>query len=139
LAGQNAAGAGQSDKANIKRAGLSSKVEIRIGNAINILPLLEQEQAGPFDLVFIDADKPPYAEYFEWAIRLGRPGTIIVADNVIRNGKVLDPHSADEKVKGVQRLNAMLAKYPGVTATILQTVGVKEYDGMVVAVINHSE
>lgn len=126
-------------KANIQHAGLASKVDIRTGKALAILPQLEQEQAGPFDMIFIDADKPPYAEYFEWAVKLGRPGTIIVADNVIRNGKVLDPRSEDKKVKGVQRLNALLAGYPGITATILQTVGVKEYDGMVVAVINYPE
>lgn len=122
--------------ANIARAGLSDKVEVRTGKALELLPEIEKEQAGPFDMIFIDADKPPYVEYFEWAIRLGRPGTIIVADNVIRNGKILEAGSTDEKVLGVQRLNAQLNSYPNITATILQTVGVKEYDGMVIAVIN---
>jgi caffeoyl-CoA O-methyltransferase len=100
------------------------------------LQQIEKEQKEPFDMIFIDADKPPYAEYFQWAIKLARPGAVIVADNVVRNGKVLDSNSTDEKVQGVQRLNKMLANCTEVTATILQTVGVKEYDGMVVAVVN---
>ena len=87
-------------------------------------------------MIFIDADKPTYLEYFKWAIRLGRPGTVIIADNVIRNGKVRDTNSSDEKVIGVQKLNEFLAGCTDVTVTILQMVGVKEYDGMVVSVIN---
>ncbi len=121
---------------NINNAGLTHKVEIRTGKALDILPKLEQENAGPFDLIFIDADKPPYLEYFNWAIRLSRPGSIIVADNVIRAGKVLDPNSEDEAVKGVQRLNNFLAVCKEVTATIIQTVGTKEHDGMVIAFVN---
>lgn len=120
----------------IKNAGLDSKIEIRQGKAMDILQEIERENNSPFDMIFIDADKPPYTEYFEMAIRLGRPGTVIVADNVIRNGEVLNEASDDEKVLGVRRLNAMLANCPEVTATILQTVGIKEYDGMVIAVIN---
>lgn len=120
---------------NIAAAGLSDKVEIRTGAALDVLRQIAGEQRPPFDMIFIDADKPPYTEYFQWAIRLGRPGTIIVADNVIRNGKVLDRNSADEKVKGVQRLNSFLSQCAQVSATILQTVGIKEHDGMVVAVI----
>lgn len=122
-------------RANIDRAGVAEVVEIRVGKALDLLPLLETEE--PFDMVFIDADKPPYVEYFQWAVRLARPGALIVADNVIRNGKVLDRDSADEKVRGVQRFNAMLAANTSVTATILQMVGVKEYDGMALAVVNH--
>ena len=121
---------------NIENAGLTDKIEIREGAALDILPQLEKESIGPFDFIFIDADKPPYVEYFQWAIKLGRPRTIIVADNVIRNGKVLDSESSDEKVQGVQRLNSFLQSCNEVTATILQTVGIKEFDGMVVAVIN---
>jgi len=121
---------------NIENAGMIDKIEIRYGAALDILPQLEKEKQEPFDLIFIDADKPPYTEYFQWAIKLGRPGTIIIADNVIRNGKVLNTDSDDEKVKGVQRLNSWLSSCKEVTATILQTVGVKEYDGMVVAVMN---
>ena len=123
-------------KKNIENACLSSKVELRLGKALDILPELEKEQKEPFDMIFIDADKPPYTEYVQWAIKLGRPGSVIVADNVVRNGKILEPNSTDEKVQGVQRLNKMLENCPEVTATILQTVGVKEHDGMVVAVIN---
>ncbi|MCC6460299.1 MAG: O-methyltransferase [Saprospiraceae bacterium] len=120
---------------NIVAAGLSEKVEIRVGKALELLPQLEAENAGPFDLVFIDADKPPYTEYFQFALRLSRPGTLIVADNVIRNGQVLDAQTTDAKVAGVQRFNAMLASEPAVEATILQMVGSKEWDGMALAVV----
>ncbi len=122
---------------NIKNAGLENTVEIRVGNALDILPQIAAEQLAPFDMIFIDADKPPYVEYFEWALKLARPGTIIVADNIIRNAKVLDANSTDEKVKGVQRFNTWLSNCTQVTATILQTVGAKEYDGMAIAVVNH--
>lgn len=120
---------------NIALAGLSDKVDIRIGKGLEVLPQLEAEGAGPFDMIFIDADKPPYTEYFQHALRLSRPGTLIVADNVIRDGKVLDPDSPDEMVRGVQRFNKMLAAEKRVTATILQTVGVKEWDGMALAIV----
>ena len=123
---------------NIDRAGLQSQVDIRVGKALDILPQLEAEGVGPFDMIFIDADKPPYTEYFQWALRLARPGTLIVADNVIREGKVIDPKSADEMVKGAQRFNAMLGSNSAVTATIIQTVGAKEHDGMAIAVVNNS-
>lgn len=121
---------------NIKNAGLENKVEIRVGKALDILPQLKAEQVEPFDFIFIDADKPPYVEYFEWALQLARPGTIIVADNIIRNAKVLDANSTDDKVKGAQRFNTWLSNCTQVTATILQTVGAKEYDGMAIAVVN---
>ena len=120
---------------NIDRAGLSSKVDIRVGKAIELLPRLVKEKAGPFDMIFIDADKPPYAEYFEWALKLSRPGTLIIADNVIRDGKVLDQNHDDAMVKGAQRFNKALAENRNVSAIILQTVGLKEYDGMAIAVV----
>ena len=120
---------------NIDRAGLSSKVEVRVGKAIEWLPRLVEEKAGPFDMIFIDADKPPYTEYFEWALKLSRPGTLIIADNVIRDGKVLDPKTEDPMVKGAQRFNKALAANRNVSATILQTIGLKEYDGMAIAVV----
>ena len=120
---------------NIERAGLSSKVDILEGKAIDLLPQLLAENAGPFDMIFIDADKPPYTEYFEWALKLSRPGTVIIADNVIRDGKVLDPGQEDPMVKGAQRFNRALAASPEVTATILQTIGLKEYDGMAIALV----
>lgn len=123
-------------KQNFVYAGLDSKIDIRIGKALDILPQLATEGLPPFDLIFIDADKPPYLKYFEWAIQLGRPGTIIIADNVIRNGQVLNEQSTDEKVQGVRRLNQALADNTAVTSVILQNVGIKEYDGMVVAVVN---
>src|SRR6185295_219467 len=120
---------------NIDRAGLSSKVEVREGKAIELLPRLVEEKAGPFDMIFIDADKPPYTEYFEWALKLSRSGTLIIADNVIRDGKVLDPNHDDPMVKGAQRFNKALAANKRVSATILQNIGVKEYDGMAIAIV----
>ncbi|MBB6498186.1 O-methyltransferase [Pedobacter cryoconitis] len=121
---------------NIEKAGLSDKVDFRVGKAIEILPQLLEDKEGPFDLIFIDADKPPYTEYFEYALKLARPGTVIICDNVIREGKVLDENTTDEKVKGVQRFNKMLQSNQDVTATIIQTVGVKEHDGIAIAVVN---
>lgn len=123
-------------KNNIEMAGLSHVVDIRIGRALDLLPQLEANQEGPFDMIFIDADKPPYTEYFQWALKLSRPGTLIVADNVIRDGKVLDKNTTDEMVQGAQRFNTFLANSPSVTATIIQTVGSKMHDGMALAVVN---
>lgn len=116
---------------NIDRAGLAEKVEVRVGRALDLLPGLE----GVFDMIFIDADKPPYAEYFQWALRLSRPGTLIVADNVIRDGQVLDANNPDEKVIGARRFNELLAGTEAVSAVILPTVGIKEFDGMALAVV----
>ncbi|MDP4262154.1 MAG: O-methyltransferase [Bacteroidota bacterium] len=120
---------------NINDAGLSGKVEIRVGDALEILPKMIHDKEGPFDLVFVDADKPPYAEYFSFALSLARPGTLLVFDNVIREGKILDPATTDEKVKGVQRFNKILSDNPHVTSTILPIVGIKEYDGMALAIV----
>jgi caffeoyl-CoA O-methyltransferase len=122
-------------RANIDRAGLSNKVEVRVGKAIDSLPVLEKEKAGPFDMIFIDADKPPYKEYYEWAIRLSRPGTLIIADNVIREGKVLDPKSEDDMVQGVQRFNQAMAANAATIGTIVQNVGAKVHDGMAIMVV----
>lgn len=121
-------------KTNLERAGLTDTVDLRVGKGLDLLPQLEKE--APFDMIFIDADKPPYLEYFQWALRLSRPGTLLVFDNVIRDGKVLDNETTDEKVAGVQRLNQALGKDPRVCATILTTVGIKDYDGMAIAVVN---
>jgi caffeoyl-CoA O-methyltransferase len=120
---------------NFGRCDLTSKIEIRVGKAIDLLPRLDAEDAGPFDMIFIDADKPPYLEYFKWALKLSRPGTLIIADNVIREGKVLLEESPDEMVTGVKRLNSFLAACPDVTATIFQTIGTKEHDGMAIAIV----
>ncbi|HAO05432.1 MAG TPA: O-methyltransferase [Chryseobacterium sp.] len=127
---------GEVAQKNIDNAGLSQKVDLRVGKALDILPQIIEEQGELFDMIFIDADKPPYTEYFDNALQLSRPGALIICDNVIRVGKVLDKNSTDEKVQGVQRLNKMLSENKKVTATILQTVGVKEYDGMAIAVVN---
>lgn len=120
---------------NINKANLQDIVDIRVGKALDILPQIQANDEGPFDLIFIDADKPPYLEYFDWAIALARPGTLIIADNVIREGKVLDADSSDDKVIGVQRLNESLGENPKVFSTIIQTVGTKEHDGMVLAIV----
>jgi predicted O-methyltransferase YrrM len=121
---------------NIIKAGLDTMVDIKVGKAIDTLQAFDADDIGPFDMIFIDADKPPYTEYFDWAVKLSRPGAIIVADNVVREGKVLDEKHPDEKVQGVQRLNKALADDKRVTATIIQNVGVKYHDGMVIAVVN---
>jgi len=123
-------------KANIERAGLSKIVDVRIGKAIDLLPQLYANNEGPFDMIFIDADKTPYTEYFQWSLKLSHSGTLIVADNVIREGNVLDPASTDEMVQGVQRFNDFLSQTKSVTATIIQTVGSKVHDGMALAVVN---
>ncbi|HET6256293.1 MAG TPA: O-methyltransferase [Puia sp.] len=122
-------------KANLERAGLTGRVDLRIGKALDLLPELAAGSGGPFDMVFIDADKPPYTEYFQWALRLSRPGALLIFDNVVREGKVLDPSSDDPAVQGVQRLNRALAAEPRVNATILATVGLKKYDGMAIALV----
>jgi len=122
-------------KRNISAAGLSNIVDIRLGKAMDSLQQLIKEDAGPFDMIFIDADKPPYKEYFELSLKLARPGTLIIADNVIRDGKVL-LDKTDEMAEGAKRFNAALAGNNAVTATIIQTVGTKEHDGMAIAVVN---
>jgi caffeoyl-CoA O-methyltransferase len=121
---------------NIREAGLDSLVKIRVGKALDILPKIEAERESPFDMIFIDADKPPYTEYLQWALKLSRPGTLIVADNVIREGKVLEPDSEDEMVRGVQRFNKALAEDPRVTSIVVQTVGQKDHDGMAIGIVN---
>jgi predicted O-methyltransferase YrrM len=120
---------------NIKRAGLAKCVELRLGPALETLPQLAAEGQGPFDLIFIDADKPSTPEYFEWALRLSRQGSLIIVDNVVRDGKVIDPASADRSVQGVRRLNELMAAEPRVSVTALQTVGSKGYDGFAIALV----
>jgi len=120
-------------RANIARAGLADKVEVRVGKALDTLPQLASE--APFDMVFIDADKEGYCDYLAWSLKLTRPGSLIVADNVVRKGAVVDPASPDSMVQGVRRFNQMLAAEPRVSATAIQTVGAKGYDGFAVAVV----
>jgi predicted O-methyltransferase YrrM len=122
-------------QANIRRAGLDGIIDLRVGAALDTLPLLVAEGRGPFDLIFIDADKPNNAAYLEWALKLSRTGTVLVADNVVRNGAVIDPESSDKSVNGVRAFIDMLAKEPRLTATALQTVGSKGWDGFVIAVV----
>lgn len=122
-------------RANIARAGLAARVEIRVGRASDTLPDLAAEGKGPFDFIFIDADKEGYVDYLDWSLQLSRPGTMIVADNVIRDGKVLDAESEDALVQGVRRFNEVLAADPRVLATAFQTVGGKGHDGMAIALV----
>jgi predicted O-methyltransferase YrrM len=119
-------------RANLQRAGLTGRVEVVVGDALITMPTL----AGPFDLVFIDADKKNNPAYFGWAVKLSRPGTVIVVDNVVRGGAVADPTSTDENVQGARRLMALIEREPRVSATAIQTVGGKGYDGFVLAVVN---
>jgi predicted O-methyltransferase YrrM len=122
-------------QANIARAGLADKVDLRLGRALDILPRLAAEGVGPFDFIFIDADKPSYAEYFSWALKLSRRGTLIIGDNVIRRGGVINPAAEDPRVPGVRRFNEVVAAEPRVAATAIQTVGAKGYDGFTIAVV----
>jgi predicted O-methyltransferase YrrM len=116
---------------NLAGAGLSEVVEVRVGPALDTLPRLE----GPFDLTFIDADKQNNAAYFRWALKLSRPGSLIVVDNVVRDGAVIDARSRDAAVQGVRRLYELIATEPRVAATAVQTVGVKGYDGFAIALV----
>ena len=122
-------------KANIERAGLSDVVELRVGAALETLPKLAAEKREPFDFIFIDADKENYPGYFEWALKLSRRGTTIIADNVVRNGEVINPDSADPRVQGVRRFHQLVAAERRVSATAIQTVGSKGYDGFTMAVV----
>ncbi|MEU4894701.1 O-methyltransferase [Streptomyces sp. NPDC044780] len=122
-------------RANVARAGLGEVVEIRTGPALDSLPRLAEEGAGPFDLVFIDADKPNNPGYLEWALRLTRPGSLIIGDNVVRDGAVADPASTDPKVRGVRRFTELIAQEPRLTGTAIQTVGEKGYDGFALALV----
>jgi predicted O-methyltransferase YrrM len=116
-------------RANLKRAQVDHRVDLRVGSCLDVLPALAAEGKAPFDFIFIDADKDNYAEYLDWSVRLSRPGTFIFADNVIREGGVVDPKSTDAAVRGVQRFNKALAADRRVTSTAIQTVGAKSYDG----------
>ncbi len=123
-------------RTNIVRAGLSGVVELRLGRALDTLPQLAAEGRGPFDFIFIDADKPSYADYFAWALKLSRRGTIIIGDNVIRRGAVIDPSKSDDpRVPGVLRFNQAVAAERRVSGTVIQTVGAKGYDGFTFAVV----
>jgi len=122
-------------RANLAHAGLADVAEVRVGPALDTLPKLEAGGDGPFDLIFIDADKPGYPDYLPWSLRLSRPGSMIIADNVVRGGAVADSASTDANVQGVRRFIEMLAAEPRVSATAIQTVGSKGYDGFALALV----
>jgi predicted O-methyltransferase YrrM len=122
-------------RANLRRAGLLRRVEIRVGPALASLPTLKAEGAGPFDLIFIDADKENNPKYLEWAIKLSRPGTVIVVDNVARHGTVIEAKSDAADIRGTRKCLATMAAHPRLSAVALQTVGVKGLDGFAMAVV----
>jgi predicted O-methyltransferase YrrM len=127
-------------RANIARAGLAESVELLVGPALDTLPKLVDESGGPFDLIFIDADKKNNPGYFEWSLKLSRPGTLIVVDNVVRDGRIIDPDAydptlGDENIKGIRRFFELLAGERGVDATAIQMVGSKGYDGFALMIV----
>jgi len=121
---------------NIARAGLAERVEIRLGRALETLPSIEADGLGPFDLIFIDADKPNNPHYLRWALRLARRGALVVCDNVIRDGAVADAASRDANTRGARELFDAIAAEPRLSATALQTVGAKGYDGFAIAMVD---
>ena len=121
-------------RANLDAAGLSN-VEVRLGPARATMPQLIEERAGPFDIIFIDADKVGYPDYFRWSLELSRPGTLIIADNVVRHGEILDADTADASNRAIREFNAMVAAEPRVDATVVQVVGIKGHDGLAFAVV----
>ena len=120
---------------NLARAGLLERAEVRVGAALDSLPKVESEGLGPFDLIFIDADKPNNPHYLDWAIRLSRPGTVIILDNVVRDGRVVEAKSQDRNVKGARAAFELLKTHPRVDSTALQTVGLKGWDGFILGVV----
>jgi predicted O-methyltransferase YrrM len=122
-------------RANIALAGFADKVEVRLGKALETLPEIAAEGLSPFDFIFIDADKGNYPGYLEWALKLSRPGTLIIADNVVRDGAVIDAANPDPAVQGVRRMNEIIASEPRLSATAIQTVGSKGYDGFAIAIV----
>ncbi len=122
-------------RANIARAGYANQVQVRVGRALDQLPGIEADGLGPFDFIFIDADKRSNPEYFQWALKLSRRGSVIVVDNVVRDGRVLEATTEDEAVQGVRRLFVMLGMESRVSVTAIQTVGSKGYDGFALALV----
>jgi len=122
-------------RANIARAALSDRVELREGRASKSLAALAKEQAAPFDLIFVDADKASNPEYLQWSLKLSRPGTVIVLDNVVRDGTVIEENNPDPDIQGIRRFTEMVAAEPRLSATVLQTVAGKGYDGFALMVV----
>lgn len=121
-------------RVNIEHAGLRN-VEVRVGRGQEVLPNMVEAQERQFDLVFIDADKEGYPDYLRWSLQLTHPGSLIIADNVVRQGKIIDEASGDAQVRGVNAYNEMIAKEPRLSATVIQTVGAKGHDGLAFAVV----
>jgi predicted O-methyltransferase YrrM len=122
-------------RANLARAGFLDRVEVRVGAALETLAALANEARGPFDLVFIDADKPRTPDYIEASLHLSRPGTLLIVDNVVRSGELANPDTTDENVQGMQRAVGLLGRHPRLEATVIQTVGAKGYDGFAIAMV----
>jgi predicted O-methyltransferase YrrM len=126
---------GELARTNLERAGVLDRVEILLGKASDTLRELHEGGSEPFDLIFLDADKRSLPEYLEWSLKLSHPGTVIIADNVVRDGKVVDPANSDPDVQGVRRLTELMAAEPRLSATAIPTVGARGYDGFSIAVV----
>ncbi|GIP27722.1 O-methyltransferase [Paenibacillus sp. J23TS9] len=122
-------------KANIAHAGLEHMIEVRTGDALGQLAMMAEEEMEPFDLIFIDADKPNNPHYLNWALQFSRPGTVIIGDNVIREGEIINKHSTDPRIQGVRKFNEMITGNPKISATAIQTVGSKGYDGFMIGIV----
>ena len=122
---------------NLSQFEFSSLIDIRVGDALDTLRTLDKDQEGPFDLIFIDANKSQYSEYLDWSIKLSRPGTAIIADNVVRRGNIINENSEDQSVKGIRDFNLKVSNEPRLRATVLQTVSPKGYDGFSLIYVDH--
>jgi predicted O-methyltransferase YrrM len=120
---------------NLDNAGLAERVDLRVEPASEALAALVAERSAPFDFIFIDADKAGYPDYIQWSLKLSRPGTLIIADNVVRDGKVIEPGNPDPNIRGVRRFTELVAAEPRLSTTVLQSVGSKGYDGFAIAVV----
>ncbi|MFP4974406.1 O-methyltransferase [Paenibacillus sp. CN-4] len=128
-------GAAQTARSNFKRAGVEKKITLRNGEALMELARMEEEGTEPFDLIFIDADKPNNPGYLKWALRFAHPGTVIIGDNVIRDGEIVAENSGDPRVQGVRTFFDLISAEPRLTATAIQTVGGKGYDGFLIGIV----
>jgi len=126
-------------KSNLRQAGLSGRVEVRVGAALDSLPQIETEGIAPFDFIFIDADKPNNPGYLEWAVKLSRPGTFIIVDNVVRDGAVSDASSTDPTILGTRKMFDLMSRDARLSSTALQTVGSKGYDGFALAIVTDQQ
>jgi len=120
---------------NLKEAGVADRVDLRVGPASESLAALVDQNTTPFDFIFIDADKAGYPDYIQWSLKLSRPGTLIIADNVVRDGKVIDPNDPDANIHGVLRFTDIVAAEPRLSTTVMQTVGSKGYDGFAISIV----